>query len=142
MITAVIDTNIFVQYLIGSPRSASVRVVDAYFDDRFRLAYSPGMLDELLDVLTLPSIRKLHRATDTELLEYLAAIVVNAQRYTGQTPISATVTRDMTDTKFLSVAVEAKAQFLITNDHRHLLPLAKFGRTRIVTPAAFLRELD
>lgn len=33
MITAVIDTNIFVQYLIGSTRSASVRVVDAYFDD-------------------------------------------------------------------------------------------------------------
>lgn len=99
------------------------------------------MLDELLDVLTLPNIRRLHRATDAELLEYLAAIISNAQRHRGSTPISARVTRDMTDTKFLSVAVEAEAQFLVTNDHRHLLPIVKFGRTRIVTPAAFLREL-
>jgi predicted nucleic acid-binding protein len=47
----------------------------------------------------------------------------------------------VTDAKFLGLAEEAGANFLVTNDRRHLLRLKRHGRTRIVTPARFLREL-
>lgn len=141
MVTAVIDTNIWLQYLIGSTKSASVRVVDAYFQGHYRLAYSSPMLDELLDVLTLPQMIDMHRQSDVELIEYLSAIISNADRYSGTAPVSATVTRDLTDTKFLSVAVESAAEFLVTNDRRHLLPLVKYHHTRIVTPSHFIRVL-
>jgi predicted nucleic acid-binding protein len=73
MITAVLDTNIFLQHLISSPRSASVRT----FDGHFRIAYSPAMVDELLDVLMLPRIHDRHGLTDAEVLEYLAALFVS-----------------------------------------------------------------
>jgi predicted nucleic acid-binding protein len=43
--------------------------------------------------------------------------------------------------KFLSLASEANADFLVTKDGRHLLRLKKYRGTRIVTPAQFLREL-
>jgi uncharacterized protein len=141
MTTAVIDTNIFVQYLISPSRSASVRTIEAYFDGRFRIAYSSAMFDELLEVLMLPHIRERHGLTDSEILEYLAALLVDADRVPGSLPVSHRLTRDMTDTKFLSVAVESKADFLVTNDRRHLLPLEQFRQTRIVTPTQFLHDL-
>ena len=51
------------------------------------------------------------------------------------------LTRDVSDTKFLSLAAESLADNLVTNDRRHLLPLRQYGVTRIVTPAQFLAQL-
>jgi putative PIN family toxin of toxin-antitoxin system len=99
------------------------------------------MIDEVLDVLVLPQIRSRHGLTDTELLEYLAALLVDAVRFPGIVPVSPRITRDVTDTKFLSVAVESTADYLVTNDHRHLLPLRRYRGTRIVTPTQFLHEI-
>jgi predicted nucleic acid-binding protein len=39
------------------------------------------------------------------------------------------------------LALRAKADFLVTNDRRHLLHLESFGQTRIVTPSQFMRLL-
>jgi putative PIN family toxin of toxin-antitoxin system len=141
MITAVVDTNILVQYLLSSSGSASARTVEAYFDGHFRLAYSSAIFDEVLEVLMLPQIRQRHGLDDAEILEYLASLLVDAVCYSGALAVSARTTRDITDTKFLSVAAEAHADYLITNDRRHLLPLKRFRGTRIVTPARFLSEL-
>ncbi len=57
--------------------------------------------------------------------------------------------RDMTDnamsrntrhrlTRLLECALAARADYLVTGDKEHLLPLRSIGRTQIVTPAAFL----
>jgi predicted nucleic acid-binding protein len=52
--------------------------------------------------------------------------------------VSHAVSRDVTDTKFLDLAVASDADYFVTNDRRHLLPLKRIGRTRIVTPHKFL----
>jgi predicted nucleic acid-binding protein len=51
------------------------------------------------------------------------------------------VPSDITDVKFLSLADEADADYLVTKDGRHLLRLKKYRQTRIVTPAQFLAVL-
>ena len=88
MIAAILDTNVLVQSIIGSPRSASARVREAYYDGRFQLAVSPATFDELIDVLTLPSIRKRHGFSDDEILECVESLLPNAVTYrftiTGQ----------------------------------------------------------
>jgi putative PIN family toxin of toxin-antitoxin system len=141
MISAVLDTNVTVQSLIGSPRSASARVLDAYYAGKFELLYSRDTLDELIDVLLLPQIRRRHGLSDDEVLEVVASLLLNARHCAGELGVSATLTRDLTDTKFLALAAEADADYLVTNDRRHLLPLGRYERTRVVTPAAFLRQL-
>lgn len=141
MTTAILDTNVPVQSLIGSPHAASARVIDAYFDGRFRLCYSPDTLDELLAVLTVPYIRDRHGLTDDEILDFVAALLPYGERFEGTDPVPADIAGDATDAKFLSLAVESRADFLVTNDRRHLLPLKSHGPTRIVTPADFLRRL-
>lgn len=44
------------------------------------------------------------------------------------------ITRDESDNLILACAVEAKADFLVTGDKRHLLQLKRHGGTQILTP--------
>lgn len=43
------------------------------------------------------------------------------------------------DNRILECAVEANANFLISGDKRHLLPLKKFEGIKIISPADFLK---
>lgn len=45
------------------------------------------------------------------------------------------------DSKFLDLAEASDADYLVTNDRRHLLGLKRHHRTEIITPAEFLRRL-
>ena len=51
MIAVILDTNVVVQSVIGSPTSTSAQVLDAYFAGRFRIVHSTATVDELLEVL-------------------------------------------------------------------------------------------
>jgi len=141
MITAILDTNVLVQSVISSPPSSSACVLDAYYDGKFRLIYSPSTLDELIDVLLVPHIRDRHGMSDDEVLEFVASLLAHAERRADDLVIPASVTRDPTDTKFLALAEDSGATYLVTNDRRHLLRLGHYQQTHIVTPAQFLREL-
>lgn len=142
MIAAILDTNVLVQAVIGSSRSASARVLDACYERTFRFIYSPETLEELIAVLMVPSIRARHGMSDDEVLEFVASLLPFARRWEGIVSVAAGITRDLTDAKFLALAEESRADYLVTNDHRHLLCLKSYGPTQIVTPAAFLRHLS
>jgi uncharacterized protein len=140
MIVAVLDTNKVVQAAIGSRHSASAKVVDALFEGRFLITDSPATLEELHRVLSLSQFVGRHGFTQDEIITYIRAVTVSAKIVS---PLVSAIypVRDITDREFLALTIAADADFLVTNDRRHLLPLKRFGRTRIVTPAAFLRHL-
>lgn len=79
MIRAILDTNVLVQSVIGSPDAASARTLDAAYHGEFRILYSPDTLDELLAVLMVPSIRDRHGMSDDEILEFVASLLVRAE---------------------------------------------------------------
>lgn len=124
------------------PSSPSARVVDAYLDGDFQLVLSQAVLQELLTVLLLPDIRAHHGWSDEEILRFLTELPAGAALYSGQATIPANIPRDVTDVKFLALAQESNADYLVTKDGRHLLRLKKYGNTRIVTPAQFLKLLS
>lgn len=142
MIAAILDTNVILQSLISEAASASVRVVERYFDGDFSLVFSEATLDELITVLSLDRLKAKHGFSDDEILEYVNSLLDHGQRFTVNLHVSAKLTRDITDTKFLALAEVAQADYLVTNDGRHLLPLRSHGRTKIVTPGQFLLELE
>ena len=45
------------------------------------------------------------------------------------------------DNRILECAVEGRVQYLISGDRKHLLPLKEYQRTKILSPAEFLRVL-
>ena len=46
------------------------------------------------------------------------------------------------DNRILECAVAARADYLVTGDRQHLLPLRSVGGIPIITPAAFIELLD
>jgi predicted nucleic acid-binding protein len=90
----------------------------------------------------MPRMRRRHGLSDDEILEFVASLLAASGEFAGQTTISPRLPRDVTDTKFPALAAESHADYLVTNDRRHLLPLKKFQHTRIVTPRQFLAALS
>ncbi len=142
MLTVILDTNVLLQSMISSPRSSSRRVLERLFLNEFTLVMSDDTFDEALDVVTLPRIREEHHVNDDDIIGLFEYLEAKAKFFVTEQTVSPTVTRDLTDTKFLELAEVSQAEFLVTNDNRHLLPLKRHGVTRIVSPGEFLRILD
>jgi predicted nucleic acid-binding protein len=106
------------------------------------LVFSTDTLDELYEVLTLPQIQSRHGWSDQELADHFTFLLANSLFYRVSHAFPPSLTRDVTDVKFLALAYVARASYLVTNDRRHLIPLRRFGSTNIVTPAQFVRELS
>lgn len=67
-------------------------------------------------------------------LSETATLVFPAERAEGATP-------DPGDEMILECGIAAEAQFIVTGDKRHLLPLRRFREIDIITPAEFLRRM-
>jgi putative PIN family toxin of toxin-antitoxin system len=141
MVTAILDTNVFIRAALR-PGSPSARVVDAYLDGKYQLVLSPPLLEELLAVLLLPDILDMHGWSDDKIIQFVVNLPAAAVLYPGQAEVAASLPRDASDVKFLSLALEARADYLVTKDARHLLRLKKYRQTRIVTPTQFLAWLS
>ena len=144
MVNAVVDTNVIVVgVLTNDPYSASASVIDRHRNGEFLLFLSPPALLELQEVLAFPRLRAIHHLTDEEIRRFCRRLEVHHSRmFSGTIPVSPAITRDVTDTKWVALALEAQPDYLVTNDRRHLHRLRTVGRTQIVTPRAFIRELD
>jgi uncharacterized protein len=140
MTTVVLDTNVILQSLFATHRSASRAVLDHYFDGAFTLAFSDATLNELVNVLSIPRLKARHQLTDDETLEFVGALLTDASFYPAP-PVPPSIVRDITDQKFLSLLMQSSAMYFVTNDRRHLLPLKTYHATQIVTPANFLRAI-
>ncbi|MBI1902723.1 MAG: putative toxin-antitoxin system toxin component, PIN family [Planctomycetia bacterium] len=127
--------------LSSSPRSASRAVLDRHRTGDFLLVLSPDTLREIRSVLAHSELRAVHGMTDADIRHFCRALQVASQVFPGSLVVPPAVTRDLTDTKWVALALESGADFLVTNDQRHLHRLKAIGRTRIATPARFLREL-
>jgi len=45
------------------------------------------------------------------------------------------------DNRVLECAVDGKAEFIVTGDTRHILPLKEYGGIKILSPSEFLKHL-
>lgn len=52
------------------------------------------------------------------------------------------IKKDPADNRILEVAKEVDADYIISGDKRHILPLKKLGKTKIVTAAEFIKLVD
>jgi len=142
MISAAVDTNILVRGAIAvHPNSASKRVVDALLAGRFTLLLSRDTLLELQRVLADETIRAKHGWTDVEILSFCRVLEVRGRLIEPTTVVSASLTRDVTDTKWVALALDGHADYLVTKDRRHLQRLKQIGHTKVVSAQEFLEIL-
>jgi putative PIN family toxin of toxin-antitoxin system len=133
VIRVVADTNVYVSAIVfGGTCEAVLALARAGVVE---LVISPALLHELRAVL-------LHTFewSETRTREALAMVTDLATVVRPRTRLSGLVAAEA-DHRVLECAVAAQAQFLVTGDKRHLLPLKSIRGIPIVSPRAFLEGL-
>jgi putative PIN family toxin of toxin-antitoxin system len=126
----VLDTNILISYLWGSRTSESI--LQALREGLFRSIVSATTLAELARVGRSGKFSK--RFGPEAFGDFLAAYRHVSLLVDPKCRIS--VCPDQSDNAFLECAFESGADYLVTGDE-HLLSIASFGTTMIVTPRVF-----
>ncbi|MDQ0641044.1 putative PIN family toxin of toxin-antitoxin system [Pedobacter sp. W3I1] len=128
----ILDTNLWISFLISKDFSKLDEII---FSKKSILIFSQELLEEFLEVVKRPKFRRYFAQTDIEELletidEYGEFIVVKSK---------IEICRDAKDNFLLSLAVDGKADFLLTGD-QDLLMIEKIGKTNIKTISSFFED--
>lgn len=130
----VFDTNVVVSACLW--RGAPFESLSAWAGGVCRAAISPSLLVEYEETLAELRLDYPERSVIdwVTALRDAAGLVFPLERATGAVP-------DPFDEMVLECAMAASADFIVTGDKKHLLPLGSFRDIPIVSPADFLRRL-
>lgn len=149
---AIFDCMVFLQAAVreSGPAAACLRLGEREVVD---LTVDEGGLAELADVLARPGIRTRFPTLTDELADQFLARLRRAARVVATAPATFPFDRDPKDAKYLDLALDVGADFLVTRDN-DLLDLmtgddatARAWReraptVRIVDPVEFLRSVE
>lgn len=135
----ILDTNVLLAALI-SPYGPPEALYRGWRLGRFELVTSTFQLDEIRRVSRYPKLRPLLPA------HRIGTMVNNMQRAVVLDELPALpvgiAASDPDDGYLLAMALASDADYLVTGDRRAgLLQMQSVGRTRIVTPTAFCKEI-
>jgi len=137
-VRVVIDTNVFVRYLLRIGAATRRLIEDFWLEDMIIVVSAPELFQELSQVLEREAIRAyIHPDEGLVLLETLQSKAEFLPPL-GEVPA---YSRDPKDDKFVACAIAAQAAFLISED-RDLLALGSLGEIQILTPYDFLRQIE
>ena len=133
-----VDTNVLVSGLIstGSPPAL---ILDAIRSKQVILLVSDEVVSEYLRVLEYPQIRKYKKITDEGIRDLAVLFIRDTERVEVYSPIKKS--KDPDDDKFLSLAIEGKAHFIVTGDKADLLSLKKMNQIPIITARQAVESL-
>lgn len=132
----VLDANVLISFLLTRGQTIS-RIVNGWRSDKFLLLVSDEILVEYKQTLNKFIKNKVIRGEEVEsLLNEIIEEAINVQ-----TISVVELSADREDNRYLACAKDGNADFLVTGDKRHLVPLKKFGRTKIISPKDFVNIL-
>ena len=126
---AVFDTNIFVRIALGrSPRARKIR--QAWMSGRFVVAAAESILREVERVMRYPEVQSDYGLTSNDIERFLqlvrATVALTDELYQVET-----VAADSSDNVFLACALEAGADFLVSQDS-HLRSLKYYHGVQVI----------
>lgn len=135
MLRAVLDANVYVSAYVR-PEGPPGQIIERFVRDAaFEVVLSTEIVEEVLQALAYPKIRKAVRTKVGPAL-WFEDIVVLAQLITGDYKVSG-VSEDPDDDKYIAAAIEGRAVLVVSGDP-DLLSVREHQGVRIITPRAFL----
>ena len=130
----VLDTNVIVSGLnfTGNERI----VLELALRGRFELYLSPFILEEIEGVLR----RKF--GWENERLAQALAVLEDAAAIVDPQQLPDVIERGHADNRILECVASVSADYLVTGDRRHLIPLAEHQGARILNAPRFLTVLE
>jgi len=137
---ALIDTNIYLSYLLGpGPDSAVREVVEAGVRGEYTILLPVALWEEMTNVVQHKTYFR-HRISPQELQQLQKILGAFAELLPEMEEPIPRVVRDPKDDYLLAHAVLDAADYLVTGD-ADLLTLDPVGSLRIVTPRDFVKIL-
>ena len=133
-IKAILDTNVFISGVFW--KGPPFEILNAWQEQRFRLAISPPILDEYRRVLD-----ELTRERAMPVLRSVLKIVELRSEMVEPVSFSEPVCSDPDDDKFLEAAIAAGADYVVSGDTA-LLNLKSHHGVEIIRPSRFLKLLS
>lgn len=129
----ILDTNLWISFLISKRLDF---IDDLLFDGKVKLIFSKELIEEFISVAKRPKFEKYF--TDDKISDLLRLF----DKYGKLIEVSSKTAecRDLKDNFLLNLAIDGKADFLITGDS-DLLVIKKIKKTKIITWADFNEEL-
>lgn len=133
----VLDTVVFVRALIN-PKGSWGRLLFEYPDD-YVLILSPEIVREILDVINRPTLRRrFPEMADLPRMDMVLSKLEEAEVVEPRERLA--VCRDPNDNKFFECAVNAKADYIVSED-RDILDVQEYEGIKAVSAAEFLTIL-
>lgn len=129
----VLDTNVLVSALL-IPNSTPSKILKQFRDGKWLLVISGAVLEEYGRVL-----RRKKFGLPLDQIESILKIIESRSVRVIPSNRFEVILEDPSDNEFLDVAVEGKADCIISGDG-HLLSLNTFKDILILTPSAFIRR--
>ncbi len=130
-----IDTNVFVSAVLFKGKPG--RLVPLWQRGEITFLLSTEILKEYIGVLSYPKFKLTEKEIKHIIEKELVPFIQPAKLKTKVDIIR----QDPSDNKFLSLAVDGKADCLISGD-KHLLELKEFRKTKIIPIRDFLRLIE
>jgi len=139
MLKVVLDANIFVSALIN-PHGKPAQILNYVFENKIRLFTSSSIIEELERVLSYSRLMKRHGLEKEELKEFISDLLSIMSLVEERKTIEV-IMDDPSDNKYLSCALNAKVDFIVSGNV-HLLNLKEYEGIRITTPAQLLEIME
>ena len=133
----ILDTNIFFSAFVFDKRI--LRLVDYCFES-YQIYTSVEILDEIQNVLSRKKTQTIIKNFDLAITQNFISKITDESLIKKPTK-EIFLCRDPKDNKFLELAQEVQANYIITGD-LDLLELKEFQQCKIMTPAEFINELN
>lgn len=133
-VRVVIDTNVYISGLIftGKPNE----VLELMIKEKIEVYISPFILEEVETIL-----KKTFGWDEKQVKKALNQIKRKVTQIQPKAKVSIVKQKD-SDNRIIECAIESKAQYLVSGDAKHLLPLKQYRGVKIVSPANFLEAMS
>ncbi|MBW1697164.1 MAG: putative toxin-antitoxin system toxin component, PIN family [Deltaproteobacteria bacterium] len=140
MLKVVLDTNIFVSSVL-SKTGRCATLIEAWHTGRYLLVTSPAITFEIKRVLESDGIRKKYHLVGNQIENLILLLEKYALVVPGISDTKGAVAEDPTDEMFLSAALDAKADLIVSGGH-HLLNLREYRGIPVLTVEQFTELLE
>ena len=134
----VVDTNVIISGLI-SVNGAPAQILQVLRKNKATLLVSDVVIEEYLKVLEYPKFKK-YKLLDAEHIRDLSSFFLTLTERV-ELLVEVKGSPDPDDNKFLSTAVNGKADFLITGDKADLLSMKEIDSIPIISVREALKTL-
>src|SRR4051812_34338127 len=132
----VLDTSVLVSAFL-TPHGSVVRLLREPARSQYQLCLSEYILTETAETLLSKTRLRNYAYADRDVRDFIRWLMNYAEMIAGLPDLRA-VSNDPKDDPIIATAVAAKADYLVTGDRAHLLPIGQYGGIQIVSPENFL----